>query len=197
MKEEELVRQLESTTLPDIRVASHQGRLKMGLLSRGYSRKQQETAFLEEVTASTTGVMNTVSGVLVARRTVWKVALTSTLAVLVLIVAFFSIPQTSALIKSAFFSGGSRTISGTQLNVDDQRASDILMADPRIQELLAQGAVIDKILPIQVVYERVNPETGKTETIEETWAQAWLVLGDKDWGVQIDMVKGQIVSITP
>ena len=27
--------------------------------------------------------------------------------------------------------------------------------------------------------------------------QAWLVLGDKDWGVQIDLVRGQVVSVTP
>jgi hypothetical protein len=198
MKEGELIKQLESTKLPDIKLESHQSRLKVALLTHGYSRKEKETTFLEKVTARTTGIMDTMSGVLLARRPVWKVTLATFVAVIILFVALFSIPQTSAILKSTFFPEGSRTIGGPQLTADEQKeARDILMADSRITAILAQGAVIDKILPIEVTAETVNPQTGNSEVIKETWAQAWLVLGSKDWGVQIDLVSGQIVSITP
>jgi len=142
--------------------------------------------------------MDGMSAVLVAPRPVWKVALATFAAVLLLFVAFFSIPQTSSVLKSTFFPEGAKTISGPQLTAGEQeRARDILMADSRIKTILAQGAVIDKILPIEVAAARINPETGNSELVKETWAQAWLVLGSQDWGVQIDLVRGQIVSVTP
>jgi len=167
-------------------------------------KETEEVTFLETVRARTTGALDPISGAAAARRPVWKVVLTGTVAVLILFAAFVSIPQVSNVLKSGFFPEGSRVITdedgqvfGTQLADFDRTASDILMADPGIKELLAQGAVIDKILPLKVVAEVVDPATGKTGQIEETWAQAWLVRGSQDWGVQIDLVKGQIVSITP
>jgi len=198
MKKEELIKQLESTKLPNINLKSHQSRLKMALLTHGYSKKQKEATFLERVTARTTGILDTMSGVLVAPRPVWKIALTTFVAVIILFVALFSIPQTSAVLKSTFFLEGSKTISGPQLTAEEQEeARDILIADSRIKAILAQGAIIDKILPIEVGAIRTNPQTGSSELVKETWAQAWLVLGSKDWGVQIDLVRGQIISITP
>ena len=199
-KLEELIGQLEHVKLPDIKLENHQSRLKMALLSHGYSKKQKEGTFLERVTAKTTGITDTISGVWGAHGPVWKTALGVFAAVVILFTTLFSIPQTSAVLKSTFFPflEGNRTISGPQLTADEQKkARDILMADPRIKEILAQGAVIDKILPIQVAAERINPETGSSELISETWAQAWLVRGNQDWGVQIDLVTGQIISITP
>lgn len=198
MKEEELIKQLESIKLPDIKLESHQSRLKMALLAHGYSRKQKEVTLLEKVMARTTGTMDTISSVLVTPKPVWKVALTTFAAVMLLFIALFSIPQTSTIMKSAFFPEGSKTISGPQLTTEEQKqARDIIMADSRIKAILAQGAIIDKILPIEVGAVKTNPETGESELVKETWAQAWLVLGSKDWGVQIDLVRGQIVSITP
>jgi len=204
MKEEELIKKLESTELPDVELESHRRALKMALLNSDYSKKNREATFLETVKVRTSGVLDTISGAMTARRPVWRTALTTVGVVVMLAVAFFSIPQASNILKSGLFPEGSRTITDengkairTQLNDFDQRASDILMADAGVKAILAQGAVIDKILPIKVVAQVVNPETGKTEQIEETWAQAWLVLGSKDWGVQIDLVRGQVVSITP
>ncbi len=195
MKEEELIKKLESVELPDFELESHRRRLKKALLNSGYSKKEEVT-FLATVGTQANGVSDTMSPRPVVHRRIWKPVLVGVSAMVFLIATYFSVPQASNLLKAALFPEGSRTISGTQLNVDDQKASDILMADPRIKELLAQGAVIDKILPIEVTAEVVNPATGKTETVKETWAQAWLVNGDKDWGVQIDLVQGKIVSIT-
>ena len=194
MKDREVIKALENAELPQIELQSHRSRLKMALLHRGYSINETEVTRLETTSSQKHGWLDGV-GVL-AHRPAWKFAATGVLAALVFATAWLSIPQISPLHKAGLFPDGTRTIGGTQLNVDDQRASDILMADPRIKDLLAQGAVIDKILPIQVRAEIIDPQTGKSSFVEETWAQAWLVMGDKDWGVQIDLVKGKIDSIT-
>lgn len=195
MKDAEVIKALESADLPQVELESHRSRLKMALLNRGYSRRKVEVTRMETVITQETQGVSGGAGLLVLRPA-WKLAATGALALVVFATAWLSIPQISPLYKSGLFPEGTRTIGGTQLNVDDQKASDILMADPRIKDLLAQGAVIDKILPIQVKAEVVDPATGKSSFVEETWAQAWLVLGNRDWGVQIDLVKGQIVSIT-
>ena len=195
MKDKEVIKALENVKLPNIELENHRRRLKMALLDAGYSKNETEVTSLETVKAQKTWGFSDAIGSF-TRRPAWKVVGTGVLALLIVAAVWISIPQVSSTLKSTFFPGGTRTISGTQLNVDDQRVSDILMADPRIQDLLAQGAVIDKILPIEVTAEVMNPETGKIEIVKETWAQAWLVLGSKDWGVQVDLVKGRIDSIT-
>jgi hypothetical protein len=197
MKEEELIETLRRVKLPDIQLESHRRRLKVVILNSGYSRHKQEVTLLDMVKTQTTGVLGALSGALVVRRPVWKVSLTTIIAVLMLFAIWISIPQTSAVLKSALFPEGSRHISGPQLTAEEQgKAMTILMADSRVVQLLAQGAVIDKILHIQVEAQSLNPETGKVEIVRETWAQAWIVLDNKDFGVQVDLVRGQIVSIT-
>ncbi len=195
MKDREVIEVLGKIKLPDIELGSHRRRLKMALLDGGYSRNEAKETSLETVRIRKARGFLDAAGPF-NRRPAWKIVTTGVLALLIVAAMWISIPQASSRFKAAFFPEGSRTISGTQLNVDEQRVSDILMADPRIKELLAQGAVIDKILPIEVAAEMLNPETGKPEVVKETCAQAWLVLGSKDWGVQVDLVKGQIVSIT-
>ena len=198
MKEEELIKKLESTELPEIELGSHRSALKMALLKHGYSEKKEEVTFLEDVRVRPKGAFDAITGVLTAHRPVWKVALTSALAVVIILTAWLSIPQASAILKSTFFPEGTRTITGPQLTAEEhKKALDILMDDSGVKQLLAQGAVIDTILPIQVGSEIVNPETGNTEIVYETWAQAWLVKGSNDWGVQVDLVRSKVVSITP
>ena len=197
MNEEELIDRLRSVKLPDIQLESHRRRLKMAVLNRGYSRNKQEVTFVEVVKTQTTEVLGAVSGALVVRRPVWKVSLTTIIALLMLFALWISIPQTSAVLRSALFPEGSRHISGPQLTADEQKKTmTILLADSRVVQLLANGAVIDKILPIQVEAQMVNPETGNVEIVRETWAQAWIVLNNKDFGVQVDLVRGQVLSIT-
>ena len=191
MKEEELIRQLENAELPEIILENYRARLKATLLS---GRSKKESTFMETVKTQSAGLFE----VLFAPRPAWKVAATTIVAILVLFAAFIAIPQTSNIIKSALFPEGSRQITGPQLTAEEQNsANGILKADPRIIELLSQGAVIDKILPIEVNAEIIDPQTGTTRLVQETWAQAWLVRGSHDWGVQIDLVKGEIISITP
>ncbi len=186
MKEEELIKKIKQVKLPDIEMESHRSRLKMALLNSDPLMKKRRGHF-----------MDAISHALTVRYQVWKVSLVSVVSVLALVAAFFSIPATSAVLQSTFFPEGRRVISGPQLTAEEQqKARDILMADTRITDLLTRGAAIDKILPIQVTYEKLNPQSGNTEQINETWAQAWLVKGSQDWGVQIDLVRGQIESIT-
>ena len=197
MNEEELIERLRSVKLPDIELEGHRSRLKMAVLNSGYSRNKKEAIFVEVVRTQTIGVFDRVSSALVVRRPVWKVSLTTIIAVLMLFALWISIPQTSAVLKSALFPEGSRHISGPRLTAEEQKkAMTILMADSRIVQLLARGAVIDKILPIRVEAQTLNPETGNVEIVRETWAQGWIVLDNKDFGVQVDLVRGQVVSIT-
>ncbi len=197
MNNEKIIKELESVGLPDFELESHRRRLKMALLSRGYSKKRKRTPLKEFFEERLSDFMGTISDGLVARRPVWRVALTTVLIMLFLFATFITIPQVSGTLKEALFPEGTREIGGPQLTADEQkRATDILNADPGIREILARGAVIDKILPIQVEATMVNPDTGRSEPVKETWAQAWIVLNDKDWGVQIDLVRGKIVSIT-
>ena len=191
MKEEELIKKLETVDLPEIKLENHRARLRAALLA---GRSNREITFLDTVKYQSAGMFD----IVFAPRPAWKVAATTVVAILVLFGTFISIPQTSKIIKSTLFPEGSRQISGPQLSASEQtRAREILNADTRIKDLLSQGAVIDKILPIQVTSEMRDAQTGATRLIQETWAQAWLVRGSQDWGVQIDLARGQINSITP
>lgn len=191
MKEEELIKELENVDLPEIKLENHRVRLKAALLA---GRFNKEGTFMDTVKTQSAGLFD----IVFAPQPAWKVAATTVVAILALFGAFISIPQTSAIIKSTLFPEGSRQISGPQLTAEEQnKATVILKADPSVKELLSQGAVIDKILPIQVTAETLDPQTGTTRLVQETWAQAWLVRGSQDWGIQIDLVKGRIISITP
>jgi hypothetical protein len=110
----------------------------------------------------------------------WIIVAAGAFVILGLITAFVYLPP------------GNRQISGSQLSTSDlQKATSILNADQRIQDLIAQGAVIDKILPMEITSQTVDT------TLTETGAQAWLVRGSRDWGVQIDLNKSKIISIDP
>ena len=90
-----------------------------------------------------------------------------------------------------------QAVGGPQLTDEEkEKALDIVNADPRVQELLNRGAVIDLVLPMYVNFSRVNQETGETEEITETWAQMWINLGNRQWGVQVDLIRGKLVSMT-
>jgi len=90
-----------------------------------------------------------------------------------------------------------QAVVGPQLtDEEEEKALDVATADPRIQELLDRGAVIDLVLPMYVTFSGVNQETGEIEEITETWAQMWIDLGNRQWGVQIDLIRGKVVSVT-
>jgi MFS family permease len=132
MKEEELIKQLENTKRPDIKLESHQIQLKMALLSHGYSKKRKGGSFLETAAAKTAAAMDTIIAGFMARRLGWRVALTTIVGVVVLFVALISIPQISAILKSRFFPEASKTNSLSQLtSVEQKKATDNLTAASR------------------------------------------------------------------
>ncbi len=88
-------------------------------------------------------------------------------------------------------------VGGPQLtDAEKEKAIDIATADPRVQEVLDRGAVIDLVLPMYVTFSKVNQETGEIEEVTETWAQMWINLGNRQWGVQVDLIRGKVVSMT-
>jgi hypothetical protein len=90
-----------------------------------------------------------------------------------------------------------QAVVGPQLTDEDkEKALSVATADPRVQELLDRGAVIDLVLPMYVTFSGLNQETGEIEEITETWAQMWINLGNRQWGVQIDLIRGKVVSVT-
>ena len=90
-----------------------------------------------------------------------------------------------------------QAVGGPQLTDEEkEKELNIVTADPRVQELLDRGAVIDLVLPMYVTFSRVNQETGETEEVTETWAQMWINLGNRQWGVQVDLIRGKVVSLT-
>ena len=90
-----------------------------------------------------------------------------------------------------------QAVSGPQLTDEEkEKAINIATADPGVQEILDRGAVIDLVLPMYVTFSGINQETGEVEEITETWAQMWINLGNKQWGVQVDIIRDKVVSIT-
>ena len=68
MKKEELIRKLENVELPDIRLQSHQSRLRMALLDAGYSRRQRGFAILELAKSRMEGVKETMIKGLISKQ---------------------------------------------------------------------------------------------------------------------------------
>jgi hypothetical protein len=90
-----------------------------------------------------------------------------------------------------------QAVSGPQLTDEEkEKAIDIVTADPKVQELLDRGAVIDLVLPMYVTFSGINQETGEVEEITETWAQMWINLGNRQWGVQVDLIRDRVVNVT-
>ncbi len=198
MEEQEFIEQLENVKLPQIEMADYQIRLKMALLESDYLRKRREIAFMEVIKVRATGTLDAITGGLVAQRPVWKVILATVLTAAVIGAAVFtgySIgPQ-----KASPFPEGSMEVDGPQLTAEQKELTlTILMADAGVQELLHQGAIIepDLILPLEVVMTKTNDQTGEAEEIRETWAQAWIYVGDSVWGAQVDLVRGRVVSLS-
>jgi len=90
-----------------------------------------------------------------------------------------------------------KAVGGPQLTDEEkENALNIVKADPRVRELFDKGATIDMVLPIYVYVSKINKETGEIEEISETWAQVWIKLGDKEWGAQVDLIRGKVVTLT-
>ena len=196
MKKEELIKKLEQVELPQVELESHRSRLKMALLDSDTFNKRQESTFMEAVRSRGNNVLEAISRGITTPRPVWKTALASAFVLVLIAGAFFASPAAGPL-RSALFPSGTTTYSGPQLtDSQKEKAMDILLANPQVQELLSSGALIEVVLPIEVVMERTNSETGAVETITETWAQAWIKTPTgKQWGAQVDLIRGKVMAL--
>ena len=249
MKEEELIKKLEEVELPEIELASHRRRLRMALLDAGYPKKRPEVSIMELAKAKLKGGKDIVTRGLVSRRPVWKTALASAFAALLIAALALALPSLTGqpaealaadiarsspeviaalggdevgTVKVVNIEGDMATVivegemggivtalvdlhtravteavGGPQLTDEEkENALNIVTADPRVQELLDKGAIIDMVLPLYVHLGVINQETGEIEEIEETWAQVWIELGNQHWGAQVDLIRGKVVTLT-
>ena len=198
MKIEELKEKLERVEMPRIILESHRSRLKMALLSSDYFKKRKGNRILDAVRIRARSITDIIADTIVARQPVWKVALVVFFAMIMIAGMVFGLGSLNGTQQAGLNPSGYTIIGGDKLTeAEEALAMDILKADPRIQSLLAGGATIDIVLPILVELGKVNPETGQTETVQETWAQAWIAgIDGKTWGAVVDLVKGEVAQLS-
>jgi len=74
-------------------------------------------------------------------------------------------------------------------------AIQIAEADPRVKELLDDGATIGKVSPMYSFGTRMNPATGETEEFSGTWARVAIELGERNWFAEVDLAEGKVVML--
>lgn len=92
MKEEDLIKKLENIELPDIKLQSHQRRLRKALFDADYIRKRRGITILELAKSKIIGVKDTMIRSLVSRQPVWKTATVSILALALVFGLSLAIP---------------------------------------------------------------------------------------------------------
>lgn len=122
MREEELIKKLESVRLPEIELQSHRRRLRMALLNAGYLQRQREVAILELAKSKVKGGIDIMIRGLVSRQPVWKTALASVLAIALIV-------------------GLTITLPGLTGQSAEALAADIAQNSPQVQAALGDGEV--------------------------------------------------------
>lgn len=140
MKEDDLIKKLENTELPDIRLQGHQRRLRMALLEHGYRRRQREVAVFDLVKSIFKGVKDTMIKGLISRQPVWKTATVGILALALVLGLSLTIPSLST--ESAY-----------------AQAEEIVQNSPEVHEVLGPDG------EIQVVRIDIEDLTGTGEVI--------------------------------
>jgi hypothetical protein len=122
MKEEDLIKKLENIELPDIKLQSHQRRLRKALLDADYLKKRQGIIILKLAKSKLIGVKDTMIRGLISRQPVWKTATVSILAL-------------------ALVLGLSLTISALTTESVYAQASEIVRNSQEVQTALGGGEV--------------------------------------------------------
>ena len=122
MKEEELIKKLENAKVPDIKLESHQRRLKMALLDAGYLNRQPRVTILGLAKSKIKGGIDIIMRGLVSRQPVWKTALASVLAIALVIGLTIALPSLSGQSSEAL-------------------AAEIAEDSPQIRAALGDGEV--------------------------------------------------------
>ena len=129
MKEEKLIKKLQNAKLPDIKLQSHQSRLKMALLDAGYPQKQRGVAFRELAKSKLKGVKDTMIRGLISRQPIWK---TVTIGILALVLGLgLAIPAFTA--ESAY-----------------AQAEEIAQNSPEVQAALGADGEVQTINIVEI-----------------------------------------------
>ena len=131
MKEEELIKKLQNAKLPDIKLQSHQSRLKMALLDAGYPQKQRGVAFRELAKSKLKGVKDTMIRGLISRQPIWKTATVGILALALVIGLSLTIPSLTA--ESAY-----------------AQAAEIAQNSPEVQAALGADGEVQTINIVEI-----------------------------------------------
>jgi len=240
MKEEELIKKLESVELPRIELQSHQCRLRMALLDAGYLQRQRGVAILELAKSKVKGGIDIMIRGLVSRQPVWKTAVASVLAIALIMGLALTLPGLTGQSPEALAADiaknspqvqvalGGEKVTVLEIKVVDDKgtlvcegaigqyilvdvdleaaevtelevvsmpelteaekeeAIAIAKADPRVQELLEQGASIDRVAPmISFIIEDTEDEKGEFAVVKT--AHIGLKLGDRMWFAHINL----------
>jgi len=254
MKEEELIKRLESVKPPAIELEGHRRRLKMALLATGYPQKQRRFGGLMK------GAGETMLKGLKSPQPLWKPLVFGALALALVIgltwatlssdghpqvvTASDTITINSEISTMAYgaydgledygkielmfdgeagviiyhYNAGSRTLTvnmeareltlaeinqlgrGAELSEsDEQKAIDTARADIEVDELLAQGASISKVIEEYIPYfGMIDSEIimdGAVGKIPKNGAIVLLEQGDKHWIAHIDLAEGTVKSL--
>jgi len=254
MKEEELIKKLENVELPTIEMQSHRRRLRMALLDAGYLKRQREVTILELAKSKVKGGIDTMIRGLVSRQPVWKTAVVSMLALVLVVGLSLTIPSLSAesvyaqaaeiaknspQVRAALGDGEvqvvkviklvddkgtvicegtmgrlvtaevdlkTKEVTGVKVAIeivdmpelteaDEAEAINIAKADPRVKELLDQGASIGKVLPMYSFGMRTDTETGELVELSGMLVRVVIELGEKSWIVHVDLDEGKVVRL--
>lgn len=79
---------------------------------------------------------------------------------------------------------------------EEQEAVNIAKADPRVQELLYQGATVVKVSPMYSFGARISLETGEVEEFSGTLARVEIELGEKSWAASVDLNEKEVKWLT-
>ena len=130
MREEELIKKLESVELPRIELQSHRRRLRMALLSTGYLRRQRGVATLDLAKSKVKGGIDIMIRGLVSRQPIWKTALASVLAIALIAGLAIALPSLTGQSSEAL-------------------AADIAQNSPQVKAALGDGEVtVVKVIKI-------------------------------------------------
>ena len=135
MKEEELIKKLKNVELPDIRLESHQRRLKMALLDADYLKKQRRVTIPSLAKSVLTGVKDTMIKGLISRQPVWKTVTVGVLALALILGLSLTMPALAS--KSAY-----------------AQAAEIVQNSPEMQAALGMDENVQLIEMLNVVNDR-------------------------------------------
>jgi len=129
MKEEELIKKLESVELPEIELQSHRRQLRMALLDAGYLQRRPGVTILDLAKSRVKGGIDIMIRGLVSRQPVWKTAVIGVLAVALIAGLAIALPSLTGQSPEAL-------------------AAEIAQNDPEIQAMFQPWGGLAKVIKV-------------------------------------------------